>query len=394
MLFLLIMKVELLYQGFNPNLDKSIGAKIFSVLESEPIDRLTILTAFSADSIIKKLFAFLEVRKINIPLIRIITGIDQKGTSKEALESLKQLENIEARVFFSSTHNIFHPKIYLFETPNKTFLIIGSSNFTQQGLFLNIETAFFLEIENNIPEDIDIVQQLKDYFSIIESDEDPNLYVLNSELISDLESKNLLPSQAEILSEVKKTAKSKEAVKSSYPTRQIPKLPDFFKDLIKSKKDVLSLEPNEVYQVSSLLWKSGPLTERDLNVPSGSNTNITGDINIDKGAMPKEIDFRHYYREIVFSNLAWANSTRRRSEHLEEATADFEIVIDGVSQGVFNLKLSHNPRTDVKSYEQKNAMTKLKWGDARVIVAKPEYLGKTLQIKSTGIDGKYLIDIR
>jgi len=51
-----------------------------------------------------------------------------------------------------------------------------------------------------------------------------------------------------------------------------------------------------------LIWESGKLTERDLNIPKGSNTNPTGSMLFKKGKT-EDIDQRHYFRDTVFSAL-------------------------------------------------------------------------------------------
>lgn len=392
------MNIEILNQGFNIDLDNSIGEKIIELLKNEDIKNFTVLTAFTSESIISKLFVYLQAENIEIDNIRIVTGIDQKGTTKEALLSLLQYTNINSRVFYSSTNNIFHPKIYLLESDKNTYLIIGSSNLTQQGLFVNIESSILLEIENDNEEDYNIIIKLKEYYTIIEDDDDPNLYVLTHDLISDFDDKKLLPTKLEVIKEIRKSALEKEMSKTSYAKRAVPKIPSFLKGVISYvRRSIQSSKNNEVTSNTSsgiVLWISSSLTERDLNIPRGQNTNVTGDINIDRGDMPDTLDFRHYYREVAFNNLNWRNSTRKASGHLEEAIAKFEIFIDDISRGIYDLKLSHNPKTDTKTYVQKNAVTKLKWGSAKHIVANPAYLGKKMIISTTENEGKYKIEIK
>lgn len=392
------MNIEILNQGFNIELDNSIGNKIIEILNTKSIKKFTVLTAFSSESIINKLFSYIEKESIKIENIKVITGIDQKGTTKEALLSLLQYTNIDSRVFYSSSNNIFHPKIYLLESDKKTYLIMGSSNLTQQGLFANIESSILLEIENNNERDYDIIIKLKKYYTIIENDDDPNLYVLNDHLINDLVNKKLLPTKLEMIKEIRRSTLEKEISKDAYGKRAVPKIPSFLKTVSSYVRKVIqfrenSEEPN-IPSSGTILWTSSPLTERDLNVPKGQNTNVTGDINIDKGDMPDSIDFRHYYRDVAFKNLKWKNSIRKGSEHLEEAIVKFEIFVDGIDKGTYDLKLTHNPKTDTKTYTQKNAMTKLKWGSAKNIVANREYLGKKMIISKTATPGKYRIEIK
>lgn len=89
--------------------------------------------------------------------IHAIFGIDQNGTSKEALEY--------ALNHFTSTHichrtgrfNItFHPKIYLFSGITSTIAYIGSNNLTVGGTELNFES--YVKLNNS--EDTNVISEL------------------------------------------------------------------------------------------------------------------------------------------------------------------------------------------------------------------------------------------
>lgn len=124
------------------------------------------------------------------------------------------------------------------------------------------------------------------------------------------------------------------------------------------------------------VWKSTRLTERDLGVPSGPGTHRTGSINLDKGQLPDEVDHRHYFRSEVFDDLEW----RPRSRTVEEASASFRLIVRGVDHGVFDLSIRHTTSTDSPSYLQRNAMTRLSWGDTREFVAKRSLIGATMEL--------------
>ena len=104
-----------------------------------------------------------------------------------------------------------------------------------------------------------------------------------------------------------------------------------------------------------------------------------------------DIDQRHYFRDEVFDTLAWTPSKGT----LEEAAASFEIEVHGATVGTFTLGLSHNTDTTSRSYEQKNSMTSLRWGDARPHIAKDALLGSIMELWRAGPSGsKYRIVIR
>lgn len=124
------------------------------------------------------------------------------------------------------------------------------------------------------------------------------------------------------------------------------------------------------------MWMSKDLTERDLNVPTGTSTNKTGSINLDKGLMAPSVDHRHYFRSNVFAALNWTH----RSATVDETNAIFELVLKGVYQGAFDLKVRHTTSTNSASYLQHNAMTRLSWADMTQYISKPSLVGRTMAL--------------
>ena len=128
-----------------------------------------------------------------------------------------------------------------------------------------------------------------------------------------------------------------------------------------------------------LLWESKPLNERDLNIPSGSTTHATGSMLFKKGNF-EDIDQRHYFREEIFKDIEWEFDSTPRYTHLERSSANFELIIRGISYGIYDLKLTHNSKTDTTSYEQRNAMTQIHWGIIKQYISRRELLGCILKL--------------
>jgi hypothetical protein len=98
-----------------------------------------------------------------------------------------------------------------------------------------------------------------------------------------------------------------------------------------------------------------------------------------KGKM-EGIDQRHYFRDEVFSSLPWVTGSTPATAHIERATAFFHIIIEDIHYGVFPLILSHNTKTDTKTYAQNNSMTSLSWGKVKNLIAKEKLIGKTANL--------------
>ena len=162
----------------------------------------------------------------------------------------------------------------------------------------------------------------------------------------------------------------------------------------KKKEEKETVEPVIIKsKPSKLLWTSGPLSQRDLNIPKGSNTNPTGSMLFKKGKT-EEIVQRHYFRDEVFSALTRTKDINEDTAHLERATALFKIIIDGKDYGGFDLIITHNPLTDTRSYEQNNSMTSISWGAAKEIIAKEELIGKNANLYKNNKKGEFILEIK
>jgi HKD family nuclease len=94
--------------------------------------------------------------------IRAVMGIDQNGTSKQALEyALSNFtEAYVAHVGTSFSSPTFHPKVYWFSGSNKAIAYIGSNNLTVGGTETNLET--YIKLTLSLPNDSQTLTDLSD----------------------------------------------------------------------------------------------------------------------------------------------------------------------------------------------------------------------------------------
>lgn len=140
--------------------------------------------------------------------------------------------------------------------------------------------------------------------------------------------------------------------------------------------------PAEVTADFELVWESKPLARRDLTIPEAVGSNQTGSLNLDKGLLAEEIDHRHYFRDEVFSELNWTH----RSGTVDEAIASFTLILEDRNHGDFELAVRHTTSTTSRSYEQRNAMTRLSWGSARQYIADARWIDRNLELYRSTID--------
>lgn len=187
------METIIIGQGYNIEEDSSVGKELVKLFESKIYDFFTCLVAFASYGGVSALTKHVEEGKAKGMKIKVVLGIDQKGTSKEALEEVLAW-NVDARIFHTSSKNIFHPKVYLFENRDIFTLIVGSNNLTVPGLVQNIECS--LLIKDTI-DPSSVHDDFYRYWKGILDGTETHLYPVTRELIDELFAKKYILSESE-----------------------------------------------------------------------------------------------------------------------------------------------------------------------------------------------------
>lgn len=185
-------------QGPNPELSDAeiIGVEIQKTLDSAPKRTLFRATVgYISDSGMKQMEASLKKIISQNGTVEVIVGLNQ--VSKKSIMALDTLHNIcggiGVFVFWNSNINVtFHPKCYMLTTPknSKTFVWIGSSNFTKPGLFSNYECNLHLVLEPK--KDSQLITQIENYYSKIRNS--PYCHVLDMARLTQLKKVKGIPS--------------------------------------------------------------------------------------------------------------------------------------------------------------------------------------------------------
>lgn len=309
--------------------------------------------------------------------IDVFVGIRNGITSVQAVLRLLKVGIAPIAVDVATTKIIFHPKIYVAYDKESAQVALGSANLTSGGLRENIEASALLALDLSVSDDGAFLAELLSTLDDLKSNFPQNVFP-----ITDARQAVRLFQQGRLEDErVARLPNSSSQREGVTPDSVKPMLANTKKSRAggpKYPKRSAVLAPSRSYR-GILVWESKALAERSLNIPSGKSTNLTGDINLTQGSMTG-LDFQTYFRHQVFYSLNWNSNLRSRNPHLERAEVDAEIITKGVSSGTFRLEVTHDPRTNTKSYRQKNAMTKLKWGAARPVVARRSLLGCTLRL--------------
>lgn len=219
------MKSKIIGQGYNLDENTSVAKELIELFDSGKYDKFTCLVAFASYGGVTALAPHILRAKTNDVKIKIILGIDQKCTSKEALEEVLSW-GVDSYIYYTLNTNIFHPKVYLFENSDYYTIIVGSNNLTEGGLVRNVECSLLVQDMQGTS----VHSAFYDYWKgILDSTED-NLYAITQELIEQLYEEKIIPSDNEraMASAEKRAAVSSESKRlsifKSYGVKRIRKV--------------------------------------------------------------------------------------------------------------------------------------------------------------------------
>lgn len=401
--------IKFILQGIDPNQNHFLAINQLFTLSD--IDSVFISVAFMKSEGIASIAHHLTSHAQHTT---VFVGINNNITSIQALIELLHLGIKPIVVDTNSPNIIFHPKIYLTSNATNANVIIGSANATTGGYTTNIEASTFISLDKSLDSDIIFIDSIINSFQFLRANNPLNVYqVCSKDEILQLFNQgklcdentpyqtNTQPIHNQYISETPRinlytSSLPQNQVQSTFvtpqPSIQLKPISPLPSVQLKPISPLHSVQLTPITtQSPTLVWQSKPLSERDLNIPSGLNTHVTGSMTLTKGTYAN-IDQRHYFRDIVFNQLSWAHSDSKYP-HLEYATACFELRINNISHGTYNLTLKHDPRTDTTSYYQNNAMTHLKWGEIKTIIADRQLLGKTLRIYKLSSNIDFILEI-
>ena len=401
------MKTTFLGQGFEGSSVDAIGNYLVKYLNQQNFHSFTGISAFASEAGIFGLSGYIETAKQFYKNLSLIVGIDQEGTSKEALEEILNL-NINSYIFYQNEAPIFHPKIYLFEGDQEIKLIVGSSNLTGRGLFRNVESSLLIEFGITDTEGTTLLTTLKTYYKALFDFSDPNLFKISQTVIDDFTARKIIPDEIErkkLYSNKKSLATpstTPNANTLTIPKRNTSKIPANFPikprgaasgtvitppssaglPIIGQTGTVIATAP-VVPQPRVLVWQKPSLSQSDAQfVPAG--TNGTGNLKLSQARFKLNgivIDHNTYFRNQVFQNLNWAR-TKPTSATYEETICNFNITILGISYGIQALKLSYDT---VRISNQANTPSWLHWGNTLMaILQQINVTGRTFNLYKVG----------
>lgn len=312
----------------------------------------------------------------------VFAGIRNGVTSAQGIGSLLAVGACVHAVDTGSASLLFHPKVYFARGADESRLVVGSPNLTAGGLAGNIEASLCVALERGAARDDAMAEAVESAFATLPESHPRHVFEVGAEDLPRLAEQGRLVDEEVHWPE---RAPRNTAVDPGDALPRISLRTPARMDRVRPPTETAHPGPPEGLE---LMWRSKPLVERDLNIPSTEGTHPTGSINLDKGLLDADTDHRHYFRDVVFAALAWKASG---SPTVEEARARFRLVIKGVDRGEFDGAVAHTTSTETPSYLQRNAMTRLRWGEMSEYVRRRELLGRTLQLFRSGGKPDYFV---
>jgi HKD family nuclease len=323
---------------------------------------------------------------------KFFIGIRNDITSIQAVKRLLAMKVKLYAVDTGSRKIIFHPKLYMAASASNASVIIGSANLTFGGLHNNIEVSTCIDLDLSNAADKKFHDVVTNAFVTMLKKHPLHVFLIKDNQHADelfdsgrLADETLIPAPSTTSSVRKGERDDLPRMELIFAARRRILASAIKTSHAKKPKKLTQAMPDAAVSTASavryLVWESKPLMERDLNIPTGTNTAATGSMGLKKGALDDDnIDHRHYFRNEVFADLIWTKDTSPAKAHIERARANFELVVKNLNYGVFNLLLSNNTNLNSKSYLQGNFMTQIHWGEAKKYIAKPDLLGRILYL--------------
>ncbi|MCF6149421.1 MAG: hypothetical protein E3K37_12270 [Candidatus Kuenenia sp.] len=141
------------------------------MLQRGEYSQFKIAVAYAKNSGISRIYNDLLNFANNGGKTSAIIGIDQNNTSYQALINLKTFTKDNLYIHHDRNFDItFHPKVYLFGNQEIEKVIVGSSNLTAGGFYLNVEANVRIVLDNSF-EAKDFKNQVAYYWDTLINDE-------------------------------------------------------------------------------------------------------------------------------------------------------------------------------------------------------------------------------
>ncbi len=385
-----------------------MASALEELFEDEAITEVTVIVAWVRFRGLTRLRAEIEAFRDRGGRLRVVVGVDEGGATRPGLFLAMRLAD-EAFVFHDKTAGTFHPKMFFGEGSDKAVLIVGSSNVTPGGLYVNYEASlratFKLPDEESGP-----VEGFRAYVAHL-LDEPALCLALDAETIDQLVADpTILVSGHERSHRSSRTSRStagdgietgpvglfgirskpvdgapglSAADRAELASLEIGVEADEDRTAVARITDTIPAEPDGEAPLVLASW-SKVLPQGDAQQNRNPRTNPTGDLRLTQAG--HDIDQTSFFRNVLFGALDWAPT---EDADLESATVAMDVTIAGASAGRLRFTVTYAPH---RESGQRNFTTKLLWGSLLETLKAVDYTGYTVSLSALS-NGVYRMDI-
>lgn len=375
---------------FQPIVTGHLHADQLTSLASEPwITDLLISSAFANSAGVSAVSAALAPVAGNT---RAFIGVRNGSTTAQAAAALLKLGIDLYGVDTATRSRIFHPKLFLASSANRSRAIIGSANLTHAGLHNNIEAGVDLVLDHADASDKAFVDGFLDGFADLVANHPLHCFPITSgRQIVDLLKQGLLEDERNPKTQTAygagkqgaQTSKSPIALPLAAPPKKKARKPK--PPVAGGGQTTVSAPPT----FGQLVWVKPNLPSSDLQLNQGSN--VPGVLRLTQAGYQvngQTIDQKTYFRNQVFAQLNWTYDAAKQKD---VADVPISLVIAGVYVGDFDLSLSHKPAW---AAGQGNYTTGLHWGGATGHIKQQGLRGRDLRLyEPANPQSRFVIEI-
>jgi len=246
------------YSLINP-LDQPTGKRrllgeLSTALDDERFSSFYFIVAYAKSGPLLRLQQIIKKRKTEGLSINAIFGLDQQGTTAQALQFA--LENFDSVHVTREPNLTFHPKMYAFVGRSHARLFVGSNNLTVGGTETNFEAAVALEME--LPNDADVLKSFTDCWVELLPENCPATNLLDQSLLNDLIRVGTVPDEVEL----QKNRAAAAASKSGAPKPPKSGLKIKPPSTLPAKKTAKKTVSNKVKTKTAVAGPSAPTIEK------------------------------------------------------------------------------------------------------------------------------------
>jgi hypothetical protein len=368
------------------------------VLETDATE-LYIVVAWAKRSGLGRIRDRLKVFQDHGGHVCMVVGVSEGGATSEGLALAMDLSD-EAYVFHDPRRT-FHPKVYLATGSTQHSLFVGSSNLTAGGLGWNYESSLWLDsigdLEGPFDEARTWIDRLLDEPTVCQplTEDLVAEMMLSRDIFIATESAGRRISRPNNIAPEDTDSVSSGSAGGIFGTplailRRLPILLNLNKLMGGTAAQPATRPAAPVNPALAALGDT--ITRRwfkqmdwtAAQVPRQAGSSTTGNLRLSKSGFP--INHRTYFVEDFFGGLPWTLRAERASE--SEVEVRFNCSIDGVSHGLIDVRISHDP---TRAANQNNVTTLLHW--PRVITSvlrASNYVSYFVTLERSALDEFYL----